>query len=377
VAHTIFCDESGYTGPNLLDEQRFYVYASVAMPHDLACEVVAKLRTDFQINSKELKFENFSHSRGKAALRWLLTTCGDRTAIFYADKKFSAAGKFFEYTFEPVLRPMKDLFYGVGFHKFVSNLLLSAWDEGEPVARELIEDGQKLIRDKDPGALKRLLREPLHIPGGDDPLTAIASFGAAYRRGILREIAAITADEVTARWWMDISDTALLQVLEHWGQSGEEIEMICDESKPLQESAEHLTFLATTNISAELGFPVSPSRNPVRLAKPIRFVESKGEFVGVQLADVVAGATRSMLLKPKSRDAAELRSLIEPRLVPMCIYPEPHLLALHRPDAVVNCCILAELGRRSRAGLDPLAYMPQHVAKLQRGAPAIAAAEGE
>src|SRR5262249_1201994 len=163
-----------------------------------------------------------------------------------------------------------------------------------------IEDGQKLIRDKDPGALKRLLREPLHIPGCDDPLTAIASFCAAYRRGILREIAAINADEVTARWSMDISDTALLQVLEHWWQSGEEIEMILDESKPLQESAEHLTLMATTKISAELGFPVSPSRHPVRLAKPIRFVQSKGEYVGVQLADVVAGATRSMLLKPKS-----------------------------------------------------------------------------
>lgn len=215
MAITLFCDESGYTGPNLLDEQRFYVYSSVAMPHELAVEIEGKLRTDFGINSKELKFENFSHKRGKEALRWLLTTYGDRTAIFYADKKFCAAGKFFEYTFEPVLRPMKDLFYGVGFHRFVSNLLFSAWDEGVATARELIEDGQKLIRDKDPSALKRLLREPLHLPDGDDPLTAIASFCAAYRKGIMREIAAISADEVTARWSMDISDTALLQVLEH------------------------------------------------------------------------------------------------------------------------------------------------------------------
>lgn len=289
---TIYCDESGCTGPNLLDELRFYVYASVAMPHELTTEVAAKLRTDFRINSKELKFENFSHHRGKEALRWLLTTYGDRTAIFYADKKFSAAGKFFEYTFEPVLRPLKSLFYDVvGFHRFVTNLLFSAWDEGNSVAQDLIEDGQTLIRDKDPGALKRLLREPLHLPSGDDPLTAIMSFCAAYRPAILREIAPINADEVMARWSMDLSDTAFLQVLEHWGHSGEEIEMICDESKPLQQSAEHLTLLATTNISAKLGFPVPPSRKPVRLAKPIQFVESKGEFVGIQLADVVAGAT--------------------------------------------------------------------------------------
>ncbi len=377
MAITIFCDESGYTGPNLLDEQRYYVYSSVAMPHELAVEVVAKLRTDFQINSTELKFDSFSLHRGREGLRWLLTTYGDRIAIFYADKKFCAAGKFFEYTFEPVLRPLKDLFYGVGFHRFISNFLFAGWDEGDLVTRELIEDGQKLVREKDRSKLKRLLREPLHLPDGDDPLTAIASFCAAYRRGILREIAAINADEATARWSMDISDTALLQVLEHWGQGGEEIEMICDESKPLQDSAAHLEIMATTNISAELGFPTPPSRRPVKLAKPIRFVESKGEFVGVQLADVIAGAMRCALLKPKSREAEGLRSLLEPRELAFCIYPQPWLLDLRRPEAIVNMYILSELGRRSRAGLDPLAYMPQFIADIQREAPAIAAAEDE
>lgn len=153
--------------------------------------------------------------------------------------------------------------------------------------------------------------------------------------------------------------------------------MICDESKPLRDSAAHLAIMATTNISEELGFPTSPSRIPVRLAKPIQFVESKGAFVGVQLADLVAGAMRSTLLKPKSRDAAELRPLLEPRLLPVCIFPQPHLLNLCLPETVVNMHILAELGRRSRAGLDPLAYMPQFIAEIQSEAPAIAAAESE
>ena len=40
MTRSIFCEESGYTGPNLLDEQRFYVYASVAMAHDLVGKVV-------------------------------------------------------------------------------------------------------------------------------------------------------------------------------------------------------------------------------------------------------------------------------------------------------------------------------------------------
>ncbi len=45
MTRSIFCEESGYTGPNLLDEQRFYVYASVAMAHDLVGKVVYRCGT--------------------------------------------------------------------------------------------------------------------------------------------------------------------------------------------------------------------------------------------------------------------------------------------------------------------------------------------
>ena len=45
ATHSIFCDESGYTGPNLLDEQWFYVYASLAMAHDLVGQVVYRCGT--------------------------------------------------------------------------------------------------------------------------------------------------------------------------------------------------------------------------------------------------------------------------------------------------------------------------------------------
>ncbi len=379
MALTIFCDESGFTGPNLfLDEQRFFVYASMSMTHKLAAEVVAKMRTNFRIGTDELKYENLSKKpRGVSAVRWLLTTYGHNAAVFYADKRYAAAGKFFEYTFEPVLRPLRALFYGVGFHRFVSNLLFSAWEEGEQVAHELLEDGQNLIRHKNPAALKRLLREPIRLSGDDDPLTAIASFCATYRREILREIAAINADEVTSRWSMDISDTSLLMLLEHWGRNGDELEVYCDESKPLQQSAEHLSILATTNLSALLGFTVPTSRGPLRLAKPIEFVESKGKFIGIQLADVVAGAVRSMLLKPGEPTSAEWRSLLMTRMVRRCVFGQSELLDLHRPEAVVNMYILSELGRRSRERLDPLAYMPQFVAEIQAQAPAIAAEDDE
>lgn len=366
---TVFCDESGYTGPNLLDEQqRFFVYSSVALPPELADEIATNLRSNFGINSKELKYENFSQARGKDALRWLLTTYRDRFAVFYADKRFSAAGKFFEYTFEPVLRPIKNIFYEIGFHKFISNLLVASWDDGEIAGRELIEDGQNLIRDKQPTKLKRLLRPPLHLPGGDDPLSSIASFCAAYKRDILKEIAAINANDVTARWTMDISDTALLQIINHWGKDHEEIELICDESKPLQASADHIARMATTNLAVDLGFPISPNRNIVQLNKPIRFVDSKGAFVGVQLADLIGGLTRSVLLRPKSRHSQDFWPLIEDSILPMSIYPQPQFLDVNRSDVFVNLCLLAEFGRRGRANENPIQGMLELIPYLQRNA---------
>jgi hypothetical protein len=42
---SIFCEESGDTGPNLLDEQRFFVYASVAIAHYLVGKVVYRCGT--------------------------------------------------------------------------------------------------------------------------------------------------------------------------------------------------------------------------------------------------------------------------------------------------------------------------------------------
>ena len=44
----------------------------------------------------------------------------------------------------------KKLFYGTHFHRFMSMLMFDAWLDADPVARELLEDGQNLIRFKKP-----------------------------------------------------------------------------------------------------------------------------------------------------------------------------------------------------------------------------------
>lgn len=57
--------------------------------------------------------------------------------------------------------------------------------------------------------------------------------------------------------------------------------------------------------------------------------------------------------------------------------PWAHMLDLVRPEAVVNMQFLREFVHRSRAGMDPLADVPQFVENARRNAPEIATAECE
>ena len=98
------------------------------------------------------------------------------------------------------------------------------------------------------------------------PLTAIMAFCYAYRSGIMWEMREVGADPDLKRWTMDISDAALAETFHHWGDRGEEIEVYCDESKPLRASAEKMRDLAMNGIPKELraGYPGHfPERPPL------------------------------------------------------------------------------------------------------------------
>jgi hypothetical protein len=364
MALTVFCDESGFSGGNLFhDRDRYFVYASVAISHEEAVEVARKIRAASRTQAPELKFENLGKNpRGRAAVKWFLETHGEKVAIFYADKRFATAAKFYEYTFEPVLRPKKPLFNQIHFHRFISMLMFDAWAEGDPVATELLEDGQNLVRFNQPENLKRLLQEPLHRAGGDDPLTSIAACCYAYRTGIMREIMKVGADPDLKRWTMDISDAALLVTFLHWGRGGDELEVYCDQSKPLKASAEHMREMATTPMPEEWRGHF-PERPILRIPKPVEFLDSKDKMVAVQLADLMAGAARFVLMEPENVDAAQFEPLIGSRYVEHCVYPQRVYVDLDLPQTELNLAVLHELGRRARAGLDPNFAIEVSIAK--------------
>ena len=101
----VFCDESGFTGDNMLDSQQpFFTYASVAMDEKEAEELVQGIRLRHRKNGSELKGARLMRSHaGRAVSLEILRAMRGRYLVTAYDKKLSLAGKFFEYVFEPVL----------------------------------------------------------------------------------------------------------------------------------------------------------------------------------------------------------------------------------------------------------------------------------
>jgi len=124
-AQTIYFDESGFTGNNLLNpNQPAFVYAGIAIDPDGASRLHTEVVSRFNIRSRELKGKNLVRTgKGREAISWLLSECRGIACIAISNKNYALAGKFYEYIFEPILQPQNSLFYAVGFHKFIANLL--------------------------------------------------------------------------------------------------------------------------------------------------------------------------------------------------------------------------------------------------------------
>lgn len=70
----IYCDESGFTGGNLLDEKDpFFAYATVAVSHEEASIFVREIIKDYKVQASELKFQKLiKYSKGKQAITRIL-----------------------------------------------------------------------------------------------------------------------------------------------------------------------------------------------------------------------------------------------------------------------------------------------------------------
>ena len=353
LAHTIFCDEAGFTGNNLLDEQQpAFAYASVAIEETEAEEIVRRLRADSRLQGPEIKGARLAKSnRGRAVITDALRSIRGRYLATVYDKKFSLACKFFEYIYEPVLARNNSLFYAYGFHKFVAALIYMNFILKDEPTTDLVRQFEKFMRSLNPADAPILFTGAAAGATFDEALYDVARFIDGYRKDILEE------SKYVGNWVLDLSLSALFPQLAQWGERFDVVSVYCDDSKPLRDLTPTLNAMVgrTDRTSMVLG----QKRRPLtfNLAQPVQLVSS-ATHAGVQLADVVSSALVQAFKEPETDWSQAVLAEVQPHLHEDCILPDLTPLDLATPEGAVNAFVLRELGARAEQGIDPLSGMP-------------------
>jgi hypothetical protein len=351
---TIFCDEAGFTGNNLLDRnQEVFVYTGLAITPERAQSLVEQTLRDFpRLQGHELKGSRLLKTEvGREAVTTILNTCIPDTRIIYHWKKYALAGKIFEYIFEPALAEQNSIYYAAGFHQFISTLLFLFFSAKDKAAEDFFEDFATWAREGTMAALDRILpSESLVVEHHTNPLQAIATFALLHRDTIREELRPLHQNPTTPNWILDLTSTSIFSVLCAWGELYDQLDVYIDRSKPLETENEIL--LAMVNRKDKVRIRMFGKERPYsfNLTKIPSFVNSK-DHSGIQLADVIASAIASAL-QNKLRNQADAQeqawlATALPFTLDDCIFPDIKHADPREREAFVNSALLMELVDRS------------------------------
>ena len=359
----IYCDESGFTGTHLSDEtQPFFVYTSVAISAEQATAIATEARTVFRIQSRELKGTSLLKSpKGRRAISLLLERCLPNSKCVVIHKKYALACKLFEYIFEPALSEDSSIFYHLGFNKFVSTLLYAESRTGDRWNRILFDRFEQLLQSQsledielffDQGPTKRRTRSVAR---------EVVTFAHAQRSAIVEELQTIRSLGHTGKWTLDVTYTAVYSLLCYWGERFSQLNVFCDESKPLAAyTREHEGIFAAMVGRTDKQYFAFPGNKPklvtFNLFQPISLVHSE-DHPGIQIADVVSAVVSYGLRHPNEPDSHDWLTMLDAHscLHEESILPSEEEVNFHDAKARLNVLVFKELIRRCRSGEDLLA----------------------
>lgn len=314
---TVYIDESGFTGNNLLDEaQPLFVVAAVAIEQAEAEEIARRVIADFSLKAKELKVSKLLRSsKGAQAMLKALELLAGRYRYIAFNKRYAAVCKAFEYLVEPAISDCSFFFYRQGVHLLFADAIYAAT---KVESREILSGLSTAIRERDPKKIFDVFG-PVPDPGKVASVLSILKESVSNNRDdIIEEFKTIQGFD-HARWIMDLSSTALVSLLCTWAETGRPLDVHCDESKPLATFAPAFSGRVGAK-SEEFETPNGDRRRMFALAKPIA-LERSDDVVGLQLADIVAGAAAAVLNDPKTDFARKARPLLVDRIDPGSMYP--------------------------------------------------------
>jgi hypothetical protein len=365
VPQNVYCDEAGFSGNNLLDaNQPFFTYSAVALDEADAANTVKEAIARFRLKGNELKGKNLvGHSLGQRAITWVLETHAQSALVSAWHKRYCLATKFFEYVFEPVLAEKNSIFYGIGFHRFISNVLFFEAFTNNQSARDTLVAFQQIARARDGKGVERLFPDHVvHSADYSSVLSDITEFVSIHRSAIQQEMASFAADEPLYRWLLDLSVSALFALLTSWGQRYDSLRVFCDDSKPLSEGREPFDMMIGRTDKAHVVFEGKEQSLIFNLAEPLNFASSSAT-PGIQIADVFSSALAYIVREPTNDLAKSWLKLLEPSLSEFSVFPDSERIDLSSKKGFINRVVLHELVIRSKARRNLFRGMPQFIGR--------------
>jgi hypothetical protein len=373
---TIFCDEAGFTGNNLLDrDQEVFVYVGLAIDPERAQALVEQTVRDFQIQGNEIKGSRLLKTEsGRTAVTKILKTCVSDTRTVYHWKTYALACKIFEYIFEPALAEQNSIYYDAGFHRFVSTLLFTFFRAKDRTAEDFFQDFATWARDGSAKTLERLFPcQSLVVQHHTNPLEAVATFATLHRNKIREELRPYHQNPTTPNWILDLTTTSIFSVLCSLGELYDQLDVYIDRSKPLETEGDILHTMVNRKDKIRVRMFGKERPYSFNLTKLPSFVNSK-DHPGIQLADVIASALASAL-QGRLRNQVDKQgqgwlALALPATLEDCILPDLKQADPHERSAFVNSALLMEVIDRSLKKESLFDGIPEFLHRMHQNYPA-------
>ena len=355
----IACDESGHTGPDLLHkDQRYFAFASVAIPDDEAFEILSRARKGNPVQMPELKAAKLIKSKsGRNLIASVLAAAEGRYAINVQEKLLALCGWLFEYIYEPVFQDDPTLLYKKNLHRFVAMYTWLWMTDATSEAKRTIAEFQSYMRSRDPKDAPFLFatpRPPLTREGSEHPFESVLRFAYGYRDIIIADNSRMDSElPDDARWTLDLSASGLWSHLNHWGALHRPLIVNCDESKPIKsiigrfsgdEKDPGILRARRNGWDGHFGWT---------LAEPIHFVDSR-DHPAVQIADIIAGTTVAFISADAQIEGCEAAAeSIQRHMLRDCIMPDMDIIDPKNRQAMVNAIVLYGLAVRAEQHANP------------------------
>jgi len=274
----IYCDESGYTGSDLLEKnQPYFVYSAVNFSEKQLTEIKEYIYKNYNVQNNEIKGKLLvNNTKGQKVIKEIFKKYSKNARIVYHDKKYALSAKIVEYGIEPYLRSNFQ-FYKSNLNDFIATGLYASFILKEDSAEKLFQDFLLILRGK-----KEIDSNLLISLKNDNPLFEWLLEIITTKPSIILDEIQIADSEID-KWILDLTMTSLLGLLSDWSKNGAELDVVCDNSKvfinnPIFEIINKMGLIGNRKkiLETPLGF---------KLKNIITIDDSKDNF-GIQMADL-------------------------------------------------------------------------------------------